>query len=372
MHILILTDRDWGHPQAGGTGVHLTGQVEHWLRWGHRVTVIAGGYEGAPPFERDGALTVYRFGDRVGVFPRTVARGVAGRVPDADVTLEVINGITWLTPLWHRSPCVSLIHHVHRSMYVDEMGEHGRLAAWALETFPISTIYRRRRFITVSEATREEIAEVHRIDPRRIEVVQNGIDADQFAPGSEASEPTMVYLGRIKAYKRIERLLDVVEAIPGLRLDIAGAGDHLPAIEAEVERRGIGDRVSIYGHVDEALKVELLSRAWLAVTASSVEGWSLSTVEAAASGTPTVAYRVGGLKESVVDGETGILVDDEQEFVYAVRLLVEDPELRNRLGQAALARARSQSWEVSARRTLEILAREAGISPVSAGDNTGG
>ena len=46
-HILVLTDRDWTHPQGGGTGANLFGQVAHWLEWGHRVTVVAGTYPGA-------------------------------------------------------------------------------------------------------------------------------------------------------------------------------------------------------------------------------------------------------------------------------------------------------------------------------------
>ena len=367
MHILILTDRDWDHPQTGGTGVHLTGSIDHWLEWGHEVTVIAGGYEGAAGFETDGRLTVHRLGDRVTVLPHTLARGLAGRVPKADVTLEVINGICWMTPLWHRGPCVSLIHHVHKSMYVDEMGGRGRLAAWALETFPLQTIYRRRRFITVSEATKAEVVAGHGIDPDRVEVVYNGIDADGFVPGPEALEPTMIYLGRLKAYKRIERLFDVLESVDGLRLDVVGDGDRRPFLEDEVARRGIGERVEFHGHVDNARKAELLSRAWLAASASSAEGWSLSTVEAAASGTPTVAYPVGGLTESIIHGETGLLAEDGRSFIDATRLLVEDRDLRARLGAGARARARSLSWSASARRTLSVLAQSAGL-PVAAVD----
>ena len=46
-HILVLTDRDWTHPQGGGTGANLFGQVVFWLSWGHRVTVVSGAYDGA-------------------------------------------------------------------------------------------------------------------------------------------------------------------------------------------------------------------------------------------------------------------------------------------------------------------------------------
>ena len=89
-HILLLTDRDWTHPQGGGTGSNLFGQVAYWLSWGHRVTVVSGAYEGAERVERPAeGLELHHMGSRLTVFPQAwwaVTRGV-GR--DADVVLEV-------------------------------------------------------------------------------------------------------------------------------------------------------------------------------------------------------------------------------------------------------------------------------------------
>ncbi len=64
--------------------------------------------------------------------------------------------------------------------------------------------------------------------------------------------PTLLYLGRLKAYKRIEYILDVLQEIPGAHLDIAGEGDHRAALEAEIEQRGLADRVTLHGHVERA------------------------------------------------------------------------------------------------------------------------
>ncbi|MEA2430269.1 MAG: hypothetical protein QOI19_742, partial [Thermoleophilaceae bacterium] len=137
LHILILSDRDWTHPQGGGTGTNLFGQVSRWIAWGHRVSVVACSYPGAAPVERHGALTMYRAGGRSTVFPRTILRQWRGLVPDADVVLEVVNGITFLTPLWLRTPRLTLVHHIHRDHYVREMGRAGRVAALLLETLPL-------------------------------------------------------------------------------------------------------------------------------------------------------------------------------------------------------------------------------------------
>jgi glycosyltransferase involved in cell wall biosynthesis len=369
LHILVLADRDWSHPQAGGTGTNLQSQVSRWLEWGHRVTVIACGYPGGPALERDGSLTIHRMGGRSTLFPRAIWRQWRKHVPDADVVLEVINGITFLTPLWLRTPRVALIHHIHRTNYVEEMGVKGRIAGFLLETLPLRVLYRGTRFLAVSQAAAADIA-AHGIPDEQIQVNYNGVELVDFAPGARATEPTLLYLGRLKRYKHIEVLLDVVEQIPGAVLEIAGDGDRREHLEEEIERRGLGGRVRMHGFVSEERKRELLQSAWVNLTASSMEGWGLGVTEAAACATPSVAPRVGGLSEAIIDGVTGLLVDDGPgDFTAKTRLLIEDAELRERLGRAALERMRTFTWDRTAAQTLAALeaehSREGALPPLA-------
>ena len=124
----------------------------------------------------------------------------------------------------------------------------------------------------------------------------------------------MLYLGRLKRYKRIELLLDALEATPDAVLDVAGEGDHREELEREIESRALADRVRMHGHVSEERKRDLLRRSWVNLTASSAEGWCLTVMEAASSGTPSAALAVGGLPESIEDGRTGVLADDPAEL----------------------------------------------------------
>jgi glycosyltransferase involved in cell wall biosynthesis len=142
-----------------------------------------------------------------------------------------------------------------------------------------------------------------------------------------------------------------------------GEGDHRPDLEAEVERRGLGERVRMHGYVDEETKAELYGRAWVNLTASQSEGWSLTVMEAALCRTPSVALAVGGLAESVVDGETGYLASDLAQLTARVREIVSQPDLRDRLGAAAEQRARTFTWDRSAQAFLEVLRRVAGRLP---------
>jgi glycosyltransferase involved in cell wall biosynthesis len=357
LHILVLADREWKHPQGGGTGTNLFAQVMRWLAWGHRVTVIACAYPSAQPVERLGALTVHRIGGRSTVFPRAIWRQWRGLVPDADVVLEVINGITFLTPVWLRTPRLVFIHHIHRRHYVAEMGRPGAIAAFLLETAPLRWLYRDARFVCVSNATAADIAD-HGIPHTQIAVNYNGVELDAFSPGPKSPEPTLVFLGRLKRYKRIELLLDAMTALPRGTLHIAGDGDYRGAIEKAIAARGLAGRVHMHGAVDEAGKLRLLQRSWVHVTASACEGWGLTVTEAAACGTPTVAINAGGLAESVVDGETGVLVDDAEEMARVLDALIDDDATRARMVKAGLARTRGFTWERTARTTLSALRDE--------------
>jgi glycosyltransferase involved in cell wall biosynthesis len=359
LHILILSDRDWTHPQGGGTGTNLFGQVSRWIAWGHRVSVIACSHPGAAPVERIGALTLHRVGGRSTVFPRAILRQWRGLVPDADVVLEVVNGVTFLTPLWLRGPRVTLVHHIHRDHYVREMGNAGRAAAFALETLPLRLLYRRSRFLTISKASAQDIA-AHGIPRERIDVGYIGVEHEAFAPdpAARAAQPTLLYLGRLKRYKRLEVVLDVLAGNPEAVLEIAGEGDHREALQADIDARGLSERVRMHGHVSEETKRRLYQRAWLNVTASSAEGWCLSVMEAAACGTPSAALAVGGLPESIDDGLTGVLADDPRALAVKVAAILGDAELRDSMGRAALERAADFTWDATARNTLALLEAE--------------
>jgi glycosyltransferase involved in cell wall biosynthesis len=366
LHILVLADRDWTHHDTGGNGANLHAQISRWVEWGNKVTVVAGDYPGAQRVERYGPrLIVHRMGTRSTVFPRAIWAVMRGIGRDADVVLEVINGITFLTPLWLRKPRVAIVHHVHRELYLEEFPRFGLPLFWLLERLPLRLLYRRTPFLTISNSARDDLAR-EGVPPENVTVEYLGVDPGKFRPGTRAPEPHLIFVGRLKAYKNVEALFDVLEAVPGAILDVVGEGDHRPDLEAEIERRGLGERVRMHGYVDEETKAELYGRAWVNLTASQSEGWSLTVMEAALCGTPSAALAVGGLAESIVDGETGFLARNTAELTERVQRLVSEPELRDRFGAAALRRASTFTWDRSAQAFLDVLRREAGRAPAAA------
>lgn len=361
LKILVLADRDWTHPQGGGTGANVYANVIRWAEWGHHVTVVAGEYPGCLHVERAAPnLVVHRMGGRGSVFPRAAWAVLRGLGRDADVVLEVINGIVFLTPLWLRKARVALVNHPHRDLYVGEFGpRRGRVMAALFEELPLRLLYRRVPFLTISGSARDELVRIDGIPAEHITLAYCGIGPGPYVPGERSPEPRLLYVGRLKAYKRIELLLDMLAELPGITLDIAGQGDHGETLTDEISRRSLGGRVRVHGYVDEQTKADLYREAWVHVTASASEGWSLTVMEAALCATPSAALAVGGLRESIVDGETGLLARTPTELRDNVQRLLADHELRSRLGTAARERALTFTWERTAATTLAVVQRQA-------------
>jgi glycosyltransferase involved in cell wall biosynthesis len=171
-------------------------------------------------------------------------------------------------------------------------------------------------------------------------------------------------LARLVPHKRIEHALEVVAALgeefPGLHLRVMGSGWWSEQLLERRTELGLDDAATFLGHVTDRQKYEELSAAWVHLLPSVKEGWGLSIVEAAHVGVPSVAYvDAGGVRESILDGVTGLLASDQDDLVAKVRQLLADSELRDDLGHKARIRSGQFSWDV----TAEAIAGRLGITP---------
>ncbi|HEV2591706.1 MAG TPA: glycosyltransferase family 4 protein [Gaiellaceae bacterium] len=178
-------------------------------------------------------------------------------------------------------------------------------------------------------------------DAEKTVVIRNAIDV-QAAPHARPHESArIVFVGRLKYPKDGETLLRATAALGDrpYELVIVGDGPDRTDLETLQHRLGLDERVRFAGERDDV--PQLLADAGVFVLASRSEGLPISVLEAMAAGLPVVASDVGGLREQVVDGETGYLVPagDVTALTDALARLLDDPALRERIGAAARARA---------------------------------
>jgi glycosyltransferase involved in cell wall biosynthesis len=326
LNILALNWRCTRHPQAGGSEANLFEQARRWAARGHRVTVFCAdpGRKHAPAREEvvDG-VRVIRRGGRFTVY-LLAALFMLINARRYDRVLDVANGIPFFAPLFTKRPVILLVHHVHDRQWFAECPYPLAAAGWFLERRMVPRLYRQAAIIAVSPTTRDALVSTG-IERSRIRVIYNGVTppiatrANGYIGGHR-----IAYVGRIKRYKRLDRLIRIIPALredfPDIRLDIAGSGDAVPAIEALVGELGLQDSVTMHGFVDEKSKGAILSQASAFATPSMHEGWGLTVIEANSYGCPAVAYDVPGLQAAIRHGETGLLAQNDADFRRALSL----------------------------------------------------
>ncbi|MFI1207701.1 glycosyltransferase family 4 protein [Streptomyces sp. NPDC020802] len=348
--IVFLARRDFGNEAAGGSELLVDRLAEGLTHLGHQVTLLCGG----PAAYRD--YRVVSAGGDLGHYVR--ARSAFQRqVGDCDLLVEVCNGMPYLAPLWHRGPTLCLVNHVHTDLWRMRFG--GPLAPAArlgrrLEHWALAGAQRHGLLVAVSPSTAQALRAIG-VDRDRIRVVHNGVE-EPGPPAERSPEPMFLAMGRLVEYKRIDlllRLWERVRPVTGGRLVIVGDGP-----ERERLQQLAGPGVEFRGHVSEAEKHRLLCSAWLLLHPSAVEGWGLVVTEAAARETPAIAFDVPGLRDSIVDGETGLLARGESSFAAAWCTLALSARRRVLMGKAAGDRAAQYRWHRTVRQ-FRTVATEA-------------
>jgi starch synthase len=242
--------------------------------------------------------------------------------------------------------------------------------------------------IAVSGETKKDITRLFDVDPKRVHVIHNGIDLDEYRQvesidalkrcGVDPKQPYLLFVGRITRQKGIVHL---VRAIQFMERDFqivlcAGAPD-TPEIAAEMKeaidqaRRKRPDIIWVDEMLDRDVVIQLYAHAAAFCCPSIYEPFGIINLEAMACGTAVVASAVGGIKEVVVDGETGYLVPLEQmnespfeplnpekfsrDLAARINQLMQDRQLREKFGKAGRKRAEEHfSWSAIAHKTIAL------------------
>jgi glycosyltransferase involved in cell wall biosynthesis len=363
VRVLVVNWQDRLNPQAGGAEIHLHEVFGRLAGWGHEISLLTSGFSGCRAEEELDGIRILRVGGRLtfglrvpGVFRRRWPR------EHFDVIVEDLNKVPVFLPLLTKTPMVLLVHHLFGSTAFQSASFPVAAATWLLER-PVPRAYRSCAVVAVSESTAEDLRQ-RGLEDGGISIVPNGVDLETYSPDPgvvRSQDPTLLYLGRLKRYKRVDLILKAVAGlkarVEGLRFLVAGTGSEEERLKHLSSSLGLGETVRFLGYVSEEEKIRLLRTSWVHVLTSPKEGWGISALEAAACGTPTVASDSPGLRDAVQDGETGVLVPhgSVESLVSALENLIESNVRRKEMGEKARSFAEAYSWERSARQMLAIL-----------------
>jgi alpha-maltose-1-phosphate synthase len=306
---------------------------------------------------------------------------------------DLVHCHTWYTHLGgllvqkaNSIPLVITVHSLEplRPWKREQLGGGYDLSSWVERTALESA----DAVIAVSRETREDVLRHFAVEPERVRIIHNGIDADFFAPDPatdalarhdiDPTQPYVLFVGRITRQKGIVHLVRAIRHLdPGIGVVLAAGQPDTPELAAEVEagvaaaRRERPNVVWIPDMLSREEIRQLYSHAAIFVCPSVYEPFGITNLEAMACERPVVATAVGGIPEVVVDGETGLLVPVEfrsddpmtpadpeglaSDLAAAINSLMADPERRAAMGTAGRRRAVEQfSWSSIAEQTVAL------------------
>jgi len=341
----------------GGAEVFTREVIKRLSKAGHEITLFTSKFRGCRREEVVDGVRIVRDGGRFSVYwkAKSFYRKTSKEV--YDIIVDEVNTRPFLTPRFvnRREKIFTLIHQLAREYWfyetpfpINYLGYYLLEDRWLKNYINIPTI-------TVSKSTEKDLIN---LGFKEIYIVPEGINFKPLeAIPEKEEEPTIIYLGRLKRAKRpghaVKAFKIVKRKMPKAKLWIVGDG----YLRRDLERI-VSEDVKFFGYISEKDKIVLLSKAWVMVNPSIREGFGLNIVEANALGTPAIAYDVPGLRDSIINGKTGLLVKENGnvvKFAEEIIRVLEDENLRKTLSLNALEYSKNFSWDRTAYEFEKVL-----------------
>ncbi|MGO4186241.1 glycosyltransferase family 4 protein [Pseudarthrobacter sp. TAF60_1] len=360
-HVLVLNWRDINHSQAGGAEQFMHQISKRWVAAGVHVTWLTSRDMHQAPTDTIDGVDIVRGGGPLTLYWQAALSLLRTR-QRIDAVVDCQNGIPFFSPLFvtQSTPVVQVVHHVHQKQFRTRFSPPLAALGRFLEGNAARTIYGSRAVAAVSPSTRMELRSLGYQGP--IHIVPNGTGEVPERVGPRDPDPTITIVSRLVPHKRIDILIGQIAAaaqeIPNLRAEIVGDGPERARLEQIVLDLGMYSNFTFHGYQPDSVRDGLLNRAWLTMSASDAEGWGCSVIEAAAWGVPCLALRAPGIRDSVVDGTTGWLVDSVSELgVVLKNRLAELSDLgtRTAFSEACQEWARCFNWDRSSALLAGVL-----------------
>jgi glycosyltransferase involved in cell wall biosynthesis len=361
MNILILNWRDPKNPKSGGAEIVTLEHAKAWIKAGHKVTWFTSKFKNSKTEETIDGIRIIRGGNFITVYLLAPIFYLFTK-NKFDLVIDEIHGLPFFTPLYVRKPKVVLIHEVAGAIW-DYM-----------YPFPINVIgkfieplyfklYSGIKFWTDADSTVDDLVK-YGINRNNCTAINCPIEHESLniVPDKE-KVPTFIFVSRVVKMKGVE---DVIKAFSEIQKELNEAqlwivGDvdknYIKELKKIIDSYSLNSKIKFFGRTDENTKFELLKKAHLLLHASVKEGWGLVVIEAASQATPSIVYNVAGLRDSVKNGETGIVLKNNspEEMAKQAVNLFKDKVKYEKLQKNALVWAKSLTWGRATKQSLRLI-----------------
>lgn len=347
MRILWLAHRDPQNPRAGGAERTIYEVCIRLIEKGHKIVLLTGGWKGSMSAENLGGIEIYRFGKRLA---QHLAPPVFLLKYHYDIVVNDLgHAVPWISSTILNKHNIVFFRHLHARSLPGQVNPIMAKFITAIERCYF-IIYHDTVFVTESTTSKNDLLKLG-IKENEIIMIPPGVDKGLFHPAAKSKYPSMVYFGGMRRYKRPLETLYLLKGLLGkleyVKLFVIGAGPEERSMKRLANELNMQDYVEFTGRISSEELSGIVASSWLNVHTSVTEGWGLSILEAATSGTPTVAYDVPGVRDTVEDGLNGIKVKDgdRKALADAAFSILSDPV---RWWSSSTEVAKKYSWDKTA------------------------
>lgn len=346
---LILNRRCIKHPERGGAEVYTFELAKALCENGYNVEWFCSRAKGLKNEENIYGVRFIRKGSEAVAHLHGFLYALKNR---DGLIIDEFNGIGFFTFALKNS--LLLIHQLYAEFWTAEFGVIGY--AFKIMEKALLFLYRSKSIVTVSESTASDL---RRLGFNDITIIQNGLDCKPLADVPEKENSlTLLYLGRLKKTKKpedaIQAFLLVRQSVPEAKLYIIGDGPLSYTLKSKYRHV---DNLYFLGYLDNEDKYEYLKKSHFLFVPSIREGWGQVVIQANAMGTPAIGYNVHGLRDSIVDGKTGMLVENLVEMAHKTVELWSNPERYSLMCRDSLKWAENYSWEKTRNEFIKSIKR---------------
>ncbi len=363
MNILILNWRDFKNPASGGAEILTHEIAKRWVKNGHTVTLFSANYKGGKENEIIEGVQIIRKGRWWTVHVFAIFYYFVKFRKTTDVIIDEVHWFPFFSGVYAREKTVLLACEVAHRLFFALFPYPFAMIARGIEKIYLLT-YRELPVLAISPSTKEDLIQ-EGINSLNITILPIGIKQSLYIKAyRKEKRPTVIFLGRVNKQKGIEDAIDafviVKKQFSEAVLWVVGLGkeDYLTQLKEKISNLGLRSSVKFFGFVSESEKYKLLSKAHVLVVPSIHEGWGLVVSEAGLVRTPAVVYNVSGLRDTVIDGKTGYVVDlGYIALAEGLTKIFQSNMQHKKMQHAAQKRSKVFNWDTTARIALEVLKR---------------